>query len=543
MTARKKTIKKPSFVITYVISLLIVVLLLSGIGAVVYNSERSKYDERVRVGLTDCSNDIESEIYRVLKKNKDDITAADIVWLKWCLANYYIETDQYLEVYYDNEKIADAKSSIYLTYNVSSEDASSGFKYYKLEIADDKYFNYFNTPELKKYRFEGYSDEPDLFSGGSTRDGFRTHPYSVEFLCDEFYADLNNCKFIPVESRVITYPVELDKPEKWVEVRITPDPKDIEGYTLVKINEGSEDSAYGTMAGLEGQRPADADLIKVDALGYENKLDNNRYYKKTLWYLMEFEEACSSYIKYGVAILILSAFAIALIPATIRYNINKRNYDIFQYRLKTTNAMAHDLKTPLASIIAYAEILNNNIDADNREHYLTKISDTASKMNSIVNSILQFSRSENAEVPVNKSEVSAPELIAAVINENEQQINEKGLTTDFDSSEELKLNTDKELLHQALGNLINNAAKYAKEGTIVRINYDEEMISITNETAETIEDITNIKDPFIKGNSSRQNGGTGLGLAIANNDLAMLGYKLDIRCEGDVFTATIKLRK
>ena len=140
MTARKKTIKKPSFVITYAISFLIVVLLLSGIGAVVYNSERSKYDERVWVGLTECSIEIESEIYRVLKKNKDDITAADIVWLKWCLANYYNETDQYLEVYYDNEKIADAKSSIYLKCHVSSEDASSGFKYYELDIIVIIYF-------------------------------------------------------------------------------------------------------------------------------------------------------------------------------------------------------------------------------------------------------------------------------------------------------------------------------------------------------------------------------------------------------------------
>lgn len=291
------------------------------------------------------------------------------------------------------------------------------------------------------------------------------------------------------------------------------------------------------MDGLEGQ------LYKELDEGGSWDLARTSCFNLTELSVKDFEDVYGYDIVNILVAFVLASFVVALVPATIRYNINKRNYEIFQYRLKTTNAMAHDLKTPLASIIAYAEILNNNIDADNREHYLTKISDTASKMNSIVNSILQFSRSENAEVPVNKSEVSAPELIAAVINENEQQINEKGLTTDFDSSEELKLNTDKELLHQALGNLINNAAKYAKEGTIVRIKYDEEMISITNETAEPIEDIANIKDPFIKGNSSRQNGGTGLGLAIANNDLAMLGYKLDIRCEGDVFTATIKLRK
>lgn len=540
MTARKKTIKKPSFVITYVISLMIVLFVLSGVGAVVYNSERSKYDERVRVGLTDYQNDIESEIYRVLKKDKDDITAADIVWLKWCLANYYTETDQYLEVYYDNEKIADAMSSIYLTYNVSSEDASGGFKHYKLEIADDKYASYFNTPELKKYRLEGYSDEPNLFSGGSYQDGFRTHPYSVEFVCSEFYMDLKNCKFIPVVSRVITYFSEVDKPEKWVEVRITPDPKDIEGYSLVKINEGSEDSAYGTMTGLEGQRPADADLFKVDSLGFENKLDNNRYYKKTLWYLMEFEEACSSSIKYGVVILVLSALAIAIIPATIRYNINKRNYEIFQYRLKTTNAMAHDLKTPLAAIAGYAESLSYHIGKDKQEYYADKIEDKVSQMTLMINNILEFSKSEALTGKVTTADVDIGAVIAEIIADNEITIKARNLKIEYDRKEVI-VKTDKEIFKQALSNLIGNAVVHSKEGTVIEISYDKDSIEIVNTANEKIDDIKSIREPFVKGNDSRGNNGSGLGLAIAENNLAMLKYKLELKTEGDKFYAVVKM--
>ena len=96
-------------------------------------------------------------------------------------------------------------------------------------------------------------------------------------------------------------------------------------------------------------------------------------------------------------------------------------------------------------------------------------------------------------------------------------------------------------MHQALGNLINNAVKHAKEGTTVQIKYSAETITITNEPAEPIENITNVKEPFIKGNSSRQNGGTGLGLAIADNDLVMLGYKLDVRMEDGRFVATVKI--
>ena len=538
MTARKKTIKKPSFVITYVISLLIVSPFLIGVvGLLLYHSERTKYYSRVSANLSQNYSDIENYIFDYLAEDKEKITPSETVWLKWTLVCHYSETGQYIEVYKDKELVADAKQTVMLTYNQSSGDQTVGYNInnYKLEIADKKYMEHFKTPEADLYY---YCDNVNDGYEGSI-EGFNKQPY-LEFVCSEFYADLENSKFVPVAVKICHH-ANISDSTGGYNVRITPDPKDIEGFTLIKIGEQDEavmgDSARGTMDGMEGQ------LYKeLNDVGSWD-LERTNYFRLTELSVKDFEVVYGYDIINILMVFVLGSFVFALVPATIRYNINKRNYEIYQYRLKTTNAMAHDLKTPLASIIAYAEILNNNIDADNREHYLTKISDTASKMNSIVNSILQFSRSENAEVPVNKNEVSAPELIAAVINENEQQINEKGLTTDFDSSEELKLNTDKELLHQALGNLINNAAKYAKEGTIVRIKYDEEMISITNETAETIEDITNIKDPFIKGNSSRQNGGTGLGLAIANNDLAMLGYKLDIRCEGDVFTATIKLRK
>lgn len=536
MTARKKTIKKPSFVITYVISLLIVSPFLIGVvGLLLYNSERTKYYSRVGANLSQNYSDIENYIFNYMAKDKEKISPSETVWLKWLLVNHYSETGQYIEVYKNKELVADAKQTVMLTYNKYSDDQVTGYTNYKLEIADKKYVEHFKTPEADLYY---YCDNVNDGYEGSI-EGFNKQPY-LEFVCSEFYADLENSKFVPVAVKICQHANISDSTGSY-NVRITPDPKDIEGFTLIKIGEQDEavmgDSARGTMDGLEGQ------IYKELNDGGSWDLERTNYFRFTELSVKDFEVVYGYDIINILMVFVLGSFVFALVPATIRYNINKRNYEIFHYRLKTTNAMAHDLKTPLASIIAYAEILNNNIDADNRKHYLTKISDTASKMNSIVNSILQFSRSENVEVPVNKSEVSAPELIAAVINENEQQINEKGLTTDFDSSEELKLNTDKELLHQALGNLINNAAKYAKEGTIIRIKYDEEMISITNETAETIEDITNIKDPFIKGNSSRQNGGTGLGLAIANNDLAMLGYKLDIRCEGDVFTATIKLRK
>ena len=133
MTARRKTIKKPSFVITYAISLLIVVLLVSGIGVIVYKSEESKYYTRVFANEAEKYKEIESEIYDFLKKDKEKTTRADIVWMKWLLVNHYIETGQYIKVYKDKEMVADGSSMIHMVYNLESDAERSGFKYHILK--------------------------------------------------------------------------------------------------------------------------------------------------------------------------------------------------------------------------------------------------------------------------------------------------------------------------------------------------------------------------------------------------------------------------
>lgn len=65
-----------------------------------------------------------------------------------------------------------------------------------------------------------------------------------------------------------------------------------------------------------------------------------------------------------------------------------------------------------------------------------------------------------------------------------------------------------------------------------------ELVDTSDGEIDTSRDL---KQPFAKGSSARGNHGTGLGLAIANNNLAMLGYKLEIRISEDRFIAEVKL--
>ena len=525
MTARKKTIKKPKFIITYSISFLIVLAVFTCVGAIVYHGQSSEYYARVETNARENLYYLENEIKNFNDTDKEKITRSDIVSLKRELVKHYSMTGQYIEVHYDDEIIVDAKNTIILDYSVG--DATGFYKFYYLEIADKKYMDRFNDPELLKLR-ENDGDNTSLYQG---LEGLRTQPY-LGFVCNEFYADFENCKFVPVKCTFIS-PVANGQPKEIV-VNITPSPKDIQGYTLINNIDDSDDTAYACMEGLEGQPEEGYDT------GRPLHLDDDKDFLETPLTIKSFEAAYSKPICIAIIVFVISVFLVALIPASIRYNIDKRNYEIFQYRLKTTNAMAHDLKTPLAAIAGYAESLSYHIGKDKQEYYADKIEDKVSQMTLMINNILEFSKSEALTGKVTTADVDLGAVITEIIADNEITINARNLKIEYDRKEVI-VKTDKEIFKQALSNLIGNAVVHSKEGTTVKINCNKNSIEIINTVTEKIDDIKSIREPFVKGNDSRGNNGSGLGLAIAENNLAMLKYKLELKTEDDKFYAVIKM--
>jgi signal transduction histidine kinase len=158
----------------------------------------------------------------------------------------------------------------------------------------------------------------------------------------------------------------------------------------------------------------------------------------------------------------------------------------------------------------------------------------------MINNILEFSKSEALTGKVTTADVDIGAVIAEIIADNEHTISARNLKIEYDQKE-VTVKTDKEIFKQALSNLIGNAVIHSKEGTTVEIRCDKNSIEIINTANEKIDDIKSIREPFVKGSDSRGNNGSGLGLAIADNNLAMLRYKLELKTEGDKFYAVVKL--
>lgn len=527
----RKSIKKPKFITTYLGSLVIVMAVLACMGLIVFYLSSNTYNTFAGIKASASGSDIQASIGIYLTDSKK-ITNRERFRIKELLASHYSETRQRFKVYFDKEEIADSSQTA-IMYYVND----SGLWINNLELADKKYLEYFKTPELSKYwrtNSERYSDYY-----GSDRVWPKTYEgKTLNLIVWEAYIDLVNLRFIPVVCEVS----ELDNyPEgnlcgHIVNIPVENAGKIPEGYTLYKAN-----GKLVCMATIEGFDGTDNESEYCNATVGSNTFGKTYGCKYTTLEFIPFTTAYKTQIEKTVWLSILGGIIFSLMPATIIYNVQRRKFEIFEYRRKMTDAMAHDLKSPMAAISAFAENLSDNIATDKREYYAGKIEEKVAQMNKMVNDILEFSKSENSPAAISKELVDIGEVVGKAVSDNEHAIDGHGLKINCDK-ESITIQTDLRLFSQAISNLIDNAVIYSKEGTDIDIAINSKKLVISNTPEAVIDNADKLKQPFVKGSTERGTNGSGLGLAIAENNLAMLGFKLDVGIDVGRFVATIKLK-
>ena len=157
----------------------------------------------------------------------------------------------------------------------------------------------------------------------------------------------------------------------------------------------------------------------------------------------------------------------------------------------------------------------------------------------MIEEILQFSKSEEIKKdPAVKESVDFKELIEEACREVKPLFDDRKVILRVEPMPETVINTDRALMKQALLNLLTNCARYSTPATETTLMMNKGKVTITNHTDSVIEDVNKLKEPFVKGKNSRgEKEGTGLGLSIADNNLAMIGRKLELSFENGIFTA------
>lgn len=208
-------------------------------------------------------------------------------------------------------------------------------------------------------------------------------------------------------------------------------------------------------------------------------------------------------------------------------------------RRELTNAIAHELKTPLGIIHGYCESLQENIHVEKRAHYLDVILDETERMNALVLEMLDLSHMEAEGFRLRMEPFLLNELARAEAERYRPAAEEKEVRITLQAEADCRITADRGRIAQALSNFLSNAIRHTpKGGTIsVRVCHAEHAVrcEVENDGAPIPEEQQQrIWDVFYKADASRQRtkGGTGLGLAIAKHILELHGMAYGVRNTG-----------
>ena len=247
---------------------------------------------------------------------------------------------------------------------------------------------------------------------------------------------------------------------------------------------------------------------------------------------------------------------------SIENRLNKIRIDLITSRNEAKEAeskkndlivyMAHDLKTPLTSIIGYLTLLTEEKEISKRlqDKYINIALDKALRVEELTNQFFDITRYNLHSMPITKKELNVSYLLRQLIDECFPMLEEKNLKCNLEADEKIMIFADGDKLARAFDNLLKNAINYSFENTEIeiKVNEEDEKINILfRNRGEKIPEykLDKIFEKFYRGDSARSSstGGAGLGLAITKEIIELHGGKIFVKNDDEFIEFYIILDK
>lgn len=212
--------------------------------------------------------------------------------------------------------------------------------------------------------------------------------------------------------------------------------------------------------------------------------------------------------------------------------------------------LAHDLKTPLTSVIGYLTLLRDEqqISEELREKYLSISLDKAERLEELINEFFEITRFSLTNISLELSRINLTRMLEQITYEFKPMLSEKDLSCNLIAVSEIMIQCDVNKLQRVFDNLLRNAINYSFPGSTIEIKViqSEAAITITfinHGNTIPAEKLERIFEQFYRLDTARtsKTGGAGLGLAIAKEIIELHKGKITAVSENDLIQFTITL--
>ena len=218
-----------------------------------------------------------------------------------------------------------------------------------------------------------------------------------------------------------------------------------------------------------------------------------------------------------------------------------------RFRTELITNVSHDIKTPLTSIINYVDLLQKeDIDNEKVREYLDVLDRQSSRLKKLIQDLLEASKASTGSINVELEELDAAVMLSQVAGEYKEKFEKNNLDLIIKNDvTPVMIQADGRHLWRVFDNLMNNINKYAQPGTRVYIDIIPKdsgaIITFKNVSATPLNISSDeLKERFVRGDSSRNTEGSGLGLSIAESLMKLMNGTLELIVDGDLFKVTLE---
>lgn len=210
--------------------------------------------------------------------------------------------------------------------------------------------------------------------------------------------------------------------------------------------------------------------------------------------------------------------------------------------------VSHEMKTPIAVIKNYAELLQmKQVEEKTRVEYAKTIASAASRLSNLIGNILKLNKLENQNITVEMETYDVCRQLCECILQFEDAWDEKELVLETQIEDTALVSADANLLELVWNNLLSNAVKFTGQGGSVTVSQASHQDCITVTVSDTgcgmkKEVVSHIFDKFYQGDLSHSKEGNGLGLALVKRVLELMDGDIQVVSEegkGSAFTVTL----